>query len=69
MSIMNDTKYNYMSLESLAIELSLPKTYLRQLIEKRAIPALDVNGRLRFNPAAVQRALDNLAKQGDGADE
>lgn len=65
---MNNGKYNYMSLESLAVQMSLPKTFLRQLAEKKAIPALDVNGRLRFNPGAVQKALDQIAAKGERAD-
>lgn len=58
----------YISLEVLAIKLNLPQAYIRQLIAKGKIPHLNVNGRLRFNPAAVQQALDRLAAEG-GTDE
>jgi hypothetical protein len=39
---------------------------LRNLANKGDIPKLDVNGRLRFNPEAVQKALDELAAKGGG---
>ncbi len=42
--------------------------YLRELAEKRTIPVLDVNGRLRFNLEAVQNALDEIAAQEGGKD-
>ena len=61
---MKDTKYTYVSLEALAVELGLPKVYLKQLAVKGSIPCLNVNGRLRFNPVAVQQALDKLAAAG-----
>jgi hypothetical protein len=57
-------KYTYVSLDALAVELCLPKTYLKSLANKGDIPKLDVNGRLRFNPEAVQKALDNIAAKG-----
>ena len=66
---MSYAKHNYMNLESLAIELSLPKSFLRELAKKKSIPALNVNGRLRFNPGAVQRALDNFASTEGAASE
>ena len=65
---MKHATYKYVSLEILAVELCLPKAYLKQLAAKDSIPALDVNGRLRFNIIAVQQALDKLAEQG-GYDE
>jgi len=61
---MKNTEYKYVSLEALAAELCLPKAYLKQLTVKGSIPALNVNGRLRFNPKAVQHALDKLASKG-----
>ncbi len=61
---MKDAKYTYVSLEALAIELGLPKVYLKRLAVKGSIPCLNVNGRLRFNPAAIQQALDRLAAEG-----
>ena len=63
---MQNASYTYLSLEALAAELCLPKRYLKSLAEKRSIPALDVNGRLRFNPETVQKALDNIAGNGGG---
>lgn len=62
---MKNAKYTYVSLEALAVELGLPKLYLKQLAVKGSIPFLNVNGRLRFNPVAVQQALDKLAARGD----
>ena len=51
----------YRSLESLAIEFGLPAKYLRELSVTGQIPSLNVNGRQRYNPEQVQRALDELA--------
>ena len=61
---MINAKYTYISLESLAVELGLPKSYLKQLAVKGSIPCLNINGRLRFNPATVQQAIDKLAVKG-----
>lgn len=55
---------NFVSLDRLAIRFNLPKRYLKELAGKKLIPSLDINGRLRFNPAAVQQALDRLAAEG-----
>lgn len=66
---MQNAKYKYVSLEALAAELCLPKAYLKQLAVKYSIPALDVNGRLRFNSIAVKKALDKLAERGDNNDD
>lgn len=57
-------KRQFISLTRLAEETSLPKAYITELTEKGIIPALKVNGRLRFNPVAVQQALDKLAAKG-----
>jgi hypothetical protein len=51
----------YISLEILSAKTNLPQKYLKELSGKDLIPYLNVNGRLRFNPSAVQEALDNLA--------
>ena len=51
----------YISIEVLAAQLSLPQKYLRELSRQGKIPGLNVNGRLRYNPQLVQKALDNLA--------
>ena len=59
---------NYISLEALASTLRLPLNYLRELVKANKIPSLNVNGRLRFNPAAVQQALDKLAERGSNDD-
>lgn len=64
--VQRHAKSSYISLEALAAELCLPKTFLRNLANKGDIPKLDVNGRLRFNPEAVQKALDELAAKGGG---
>jgi hypothetical protein len=57
-------KRQFISLTSLAAEISLPKAYIVELADKGLIPSLDVNGRLRFNITAVQQALDKLASKG-----
>ena len=54
----------YISLEALAATFRLPQNYLRELAKTNKIPLLNINGRLRFNPAAVQKALDELAAKG-----
>jgi len=51
----------FMSLSALASRISLPRSYLKTLADKRAIPFLDVNGHRRFNAEAVDIALANLA--------
>lgn len=51
----------YISIEVLAAATLLPQKYLRRLADTGVIPSLNVNGRLRFNPAQVQAALDELA--------
>jgi hypothetical protein len=66
---MKISKYKYVSLEGLAIELYLPKMYLKRLTERNLIPSLDVNGRMRFNPSAVQNALDKMASKGVAQNE
>jgi hypothetical protein len=54
----------FISLDHLAARLGLPKTYLKQLAEKRSVPYLLVSGRMRFNPVQVQDALDRIASTG-----
>ena len=54
----------YCNLNSLSKKLNLPKTYLKRLTKNGLIPSLNVNGRLRFNPSAVEIALDQLASKG-----
>lgn len=54
----------YISLEILATKLNLPQSYLRNLVANHQIPALNVNGRLRFNFEAVKEALADLAAKG-----
>ena len=55
----------YYSLEAVAAKLNLPQTFIRQLADEKKIPCLNVRGRLRFNPAAVQAARDRIAEKGD----
>ena len=62
---MEKTNSYFVSLSCLSSNLKLPKDYLVQLARKGEIPCLAVNGRLRFNPAAVQQALDKLAARGE----
>ena len=59
----NDILY-YDSLDGVARRLLLPKSYLQRLVAENKIPYLDVNGRKRFNPVAVKKALDKLAADG-----
>jgi len=51
----------YLSLEALAATLGLPQKYLKDLAKSNEIPCLDVNGRLRFDPNRVRKALDRIA--------
>jgi len=57
-------KNTFVTLDALANIFSLPKEYLKKLAEDNLIPSLNVNGRLRFNTEAVQKALDCLAANG-----
>ena len=64
---MKTTKY--ISLEALAATFRLPQNYLRELAKANKIPSLSINGRLRFNPEAVQSALDQIAtKEADNGE-
>lgn len=51
----------YITLGAMAEAVDLPRAYLRELAEAKKIPCLFVNGRLHFNPQAVESALDLLA--------
>jgi hypothetical protein len=55
----------YISLSSLSVRLGLPETYLKNLAKNGDIPYLNIKGRFKFNPDAVQQALDKLAEQGE----
>ena len=57
---------SYYSLDALAAAMGLPRTYLRNLAAAGDIPALDVNGRLRFDLEQVRDALRRLAERGAG---
>lgn len=63
--IMQNQKCTYLSLEALAVEIGLPKLYLKQLAVKGSIPCLNVNGRLRFDAVSVSKALNELAGNGN----
>jgi len=56
----------YITLNKLAGQLGLPEEYLKNLAEQNIIPSLKVKNRLRFNPEAVQQALDRIAEKGNG---
>ena len=58
----------FVTLDQLVGELGLPREYLKKLAADNSIPSLDVsgNGRLRFNPEAVQLVLDRIAMNGGG---
>ncbi len=51
----------FISIDPLASHLGLPKSFLKELADKKMIPSLDVNGRRRFNPVKVQEVLDDMA--------
>ena len=53
----------YLPLDALAAALNLPRPYLRRLAREGRIPALNVNGRLRFDEAQVREALRRLAAE------
>jgi hypothetical protein len=55
---------SYINLRALAAKTGLPKGYIKELALSQKIPCLQVSGRLRFNPAAVQTELDRLAAKG-----
>ena len=57
-------KNSFITLDALANSFNLPTSYLKELAENNLIPSLNVNGRLRFNIAGVQQALDALAAKG-----
>jgi hypothetical protein len=58
---MNIINSNFVSLDVLALELCLPKRYLKELADTNAIPFLIVSRRKRFNPQAVQDVLNQIA--------
>jgi len=58
---MSTTSSQFVPLDALAAELALPRSYLRRLAEEGVVPALDVNGRLRFDVGAVRDALARIA--------
>jgi len=53
---------DYMTLECLALNLSLPKAYLRRLLREGKLPYIDTgNGRKRFNEVEIREALLRLS--------
>ena len=55
---------DYINLECLALALSLPKTYMQQLVKDGKIPYLDTgNGKKRFQEQTVRLALNKLERQ------
>jgi excisionase family DNA binding protein len=52
---------SFISLDTLARVLALPRGFLQELARDGAIPSLEVGGRMRFEPDAVREALRNLA--------
>ena len=69
MSYSESMDTTYYSLEAVAGKLNLPRVYIRRMAEEKRIPYLVVGGRLRFNPSAVQSALDKIAQLKGGDDE
>ena len=51
----------YITLDSLATRLNLPRVYLRGLAERGNIPFLSVRGRKRFNEGAVRATLKEMS--------
>lgn len=55
---------DYLSLEALAVTLSLPQTYLKRLIDSGKLPYIDTgNGRKRFQESAVREALSQMEQE------
>ena len=55
---------DYVSLDCLALNLALPKTYLKRLVDTGKLPFIDTgNGRKRFQERAVRAALDKIEQQ------
>jgi len=53
----------FVKLTVIAQETGLPKAQIKRLAQEGKLPALRLAGRLRFNPKAVQVALDRLAEE------
>lgn len=53
-------KNTFVSIVALANHFNLPNNYLKKLADKGLIPSLDVNGHRKFNPLAVEKALERL---------
>lgn len=66
MKIAENKIAEYVSLETMSAMANLPQAFIKTLAKNNDLPALCVNGRLRFNPQAVQTALDKLAEQEGG---
>jgi len=49
--------------------LGLPAPYIKELAQQGKIPFLKIRNRLRFNPEAVQEALDEIAANKGDNDE
>ena len=58
---MFENESSFISLSALSGRLSLPESFLKNLADEGKIPFLTVNGRRRFNPRAVDKALSLLA--------
>lgn len=60
---MLDFDKNYISLEKVAGQLSLPQKFIREKAKAGKIPHLIVGSRLRFQLKAVRAALDKIGNQ------
>ena len=58
----------YISLDTLAARLGLPRTFLREQPRLGVIPHLYVGGRMRFEESAVREALRRQAARPPEAD-
>ena len=55
---------DYISLDCLALTLSLPRAYLKRLVDAGKLPYINAgNGRKRFQEKVVRDALSRIEKQ------
>jgi len=55
---------DYINLECLALNLSLPRAFLKQLVDSGKLPYIDTgNGRKRFQEKAVRETLAQIEQE------
>ena len=52
----------YITLDSLAARLNLPRSYLQGLVERGNMPFLSVRGRKRFNEEELRSVLKEMSR-------